>query len=160
MISLSRNRRAIIAMLCLPIPLAGCMRVPEVEMTPEQSRQVLITEANAIIRAVFPHAEPLVAVQVKDAPCGGPVGTDDTSVTSVLTVRSDTADDTSDPDEVFREVLTVLRQRGWTIDYTQGRVAGAEHKGMGGISVGVPESPVGINIFGDTECVKNPERAT
>ncbi|MEU7691942.1 hypothetical protein OHB01_17670 [Microbispora hainanensis] len=127
-------------------------------MTPEESRQVLITEAKAIIRAVFPDAEPLVAVQVKDAPCGGPVGTDDTSVTSVLTVRSDTANDTSDPDEVFREVLTVLRQRGWTINYTKGRVAGAERKGVGGISVGVPKSPVGINIGGDTECVKNPDR--
>ncbi|MFI7031023.1 hypothetical protein ACIBK1_20145 [Microbispora rosea] len=130
------------------------------KMTPEESRQVLITEAKAIIRAVFPDADPLVAVQVKDAPCGGPVGTDDTSVTSVLTVRSDTADDTSNPDEVFRKVLTVLRQRGWTINYTKGRVAGAERTGVGGISVGVPDSPVGINIGGDTECVKNPERAT
>ncbi len=129
-------------------------------MTPEESRQVLIAEAKAIIQAVFPDAEPLVAVQVKDAPCGGLVGTEHTSVKSLLTVRSDTADDTSNPDEVFRKVLTVLRQRGWTINYTKGRVAGAERTGVGGISVGVPGSPVGINIGGDTECVKNPERAT
>ncbi|MEU7691941.1 hypothetical protein OHB01_17665 [Microbispora hainanensis] len=160
MISLSRNRRAIIAMLCLPIPLAGCMRVPEVEMTPEQSRQVLITEANAIIRAVFPDAEPLVAVQVKDSPCGGPVGTEHTSVKSAINVHSDATDKDLNPDDVFQQVLTVLRQRGWTINYSRTRVAGAERAGVGGISAGVGESPVGINIFGDTECVKNPERAT
>ncbi|MEU7877184.1 hypothetical protein [Microbispora bryophytorum] len=130
------------------------------KMTPEESRQVLITEAKTIIQAVIPGADPLVAVQVTDSPCGGLVGTEHTSVTSVLTVRSNTRDDTLDPDKVFQEVLTVLRQRGWTINYTKGRVAGAERTGVGGISVGVADSPVGINIGGDTECVKNPERAT
>ncbi|MEV4322855.1 hypothetical protein AB0J37_11545 [Microbispora rosea] len=152
--------RLLAAVLASSALVSACTNEPEMKMTPEESREVLITEAKAIIRAVFPDADPLVAVQVKDAPCGGPVGTDDTSVTSVLTVRSDTADDTSNPDEVFRKVLTVLRQRGWTINYTKGRVAGAERTGVGGISVGVPDSPVGINIGGDTECVKNPERAT
>lgn len=110
-------------------------------MTPEESRQVFIAEAKAIIRAVFPNADPLVAMQVKDVPCGRPVGTDDTSVTSVLTVRSGTADDTSNPDEVFREVLAVLRQRGWTVNHSRTRIAGAERAGVGGISAGVESHP-------------------
>ncbi|MEV4295018.1 hypothetical protein [Microbispora rosea] len=152
--------RLLAAVLASSALVSACTNEPEMNMTPEESRQVLVTEAKAIIRAVFPDADPLVAVQVKDAPCGGLVGTDDTSVTSVLTVRSDIADDTSNPDEVFRKVLTVLRERGWTINYTKGRVAGAERTGVGGISVGVPDSPVEINIGGDTECVKNPERVT
>ncbi|WP_432930294.1 hypothetical protein ACQPZZ_07905 [Microbispora sp. CA-135349] len=126
-------------------------------MTPEESRQVLITEAKAIIQAVFPDANAKTVVMVKDAPCGGPVGTEHTSVTSALTVRSDATDKELNPDDVFQKVLTVLRQRGWTINYAANHVAGAERKGVGGISVGVPDSPVGISIGGDTECVKNPD---
>ncbi|GGO12292.1 hypothetical protein GCM10010116_24660 [Microbispora rosea subsp. aerata] len=127
-------------------------------MTPEQSRQAFITEAKAIIQAVIPDAEPLVVVQVKDAPCGGPVGTEHTSVESLINVRGTTKNVSPDSDEVFHKVVGVLKQRGWTINFTNNRVAGAERKGVGGISAGVGGSPVGINISGDTECVKNPDK--
>jgi hypothetical protein len=54
-------------------------------------------------------------------------------------------------------VVEVLKNRGWTINYTTGNVAGAEREGVGGIRVGVGGSPFGINISGTTECVPNPE---
>ncbi|WP_143736940.1 hypothetical protein [Microbispora sp. GKU 823] len=150
-------RLRLLAAVLAPLALvSACTRESEMKMTPGESRQVFIAEAKAIIQAVFPDADPLVVVQVKDAPCGGPVGTEHTSVKSAINVHSDATDKNLNPDDVFQKVLTVLRQRGWTINYSHTRVAGAEHAGVGGISAGVGESPVGINIFGDTECVKNP----
>ncbi|GGK63627.1 hypothetical protein Sme01_05860 [Sphaerisporangium melleum] len=126
-------------------------------MTPEQSRQTLIAEAKAIIQAVFPDADPLVVVQAKDAPCGGAVGTDHSHVESMINVHSDATDKSLTSDAVFTKVVATLKQRGWTINYTQEYVAGAKREGFGGISAGVGDSPVGINISGDTECVKNPD---
>ncbi|GGO12296.1 hypothetical protein GCM10010116_24670 [Microbispora rosea subsp. aerata] len=138
--------------------LAGCAREPGVEMTPEQTRQAFITEAKAIIQAVIPNADPRVTLIDQDVPCGGPVGTEDSSVESTYIVFGKTSNETSNADEVFRKVLDVLKQRGWTINYTKGRVAGAERKGVGGFRVGIGEAPVSINIGGTTECVDNPDR--
>ncbi|MBD3144173.1 hypothetical protein [Microbispora bryophytorum] len=149
--------RLLAAVLTSSAFVSACTSEPEMKMTPEKSRQVFIAEAKAIIQAVFPDADPLVVVQVKDSPCGGPVGTEHTSVKSAINVHSDAADKHLNPDDVFQKVLTVLRQRGWTVNYSRTRVAGAERAGVGGISAGVGESPVGINIFGDTECVKSPD---
>ncbi|GGO12274.1 hypothetical protein GCM10010116_24620 [Microbispora rosea subsp. aerata] len=158
MISLPQSRRAIIAMLCLPMLLAACTREPEIELTPEQSRQVFVTEAKAIIQAVIPDADVRVTLIDQDVPCGGPVGTDFSSVESSYVVFGKAQNETSSADEVFRKVLDVLKQRGWTINYTKGRVAGAERKGVGGFSVGIGEAPISINIDGTTECVDNPNR--
>lgn len=149
--------RDIVAMLALLTLATACTSKPEAQMTPEQSRQVFITEAKAIIQAVFPGADPRVVVLEKDAPCGGPVGTEFTSVESSITVRGVSPNSELHPDEVFQKVIEVLRQRGWTINYASGRIAGAELKGVGGISAGVGGSPIGISIGGDTECVKNPD---
>ncbi|GGO12282.1 hypothetical protein GCM10010116_24640 [Microbispora rosea subsp. aerata] len=157
MISLPQSRRVIIAVLCLPILLAGCTLGPEVEMTPEQSRQAFVAEAKAIIQAVIPNADPQV-ILIGDAPCGGPVGTEDSSVESSYSVYDETSDDALNPDEVFSRVVDVLKQRGWTINYTADRVAGAERKGVGGFRVGIGKAPVSINIDGRTECVDNPDR--
>ncbi|GGO12279.1 hypothetical protein GCM10010116_24630 [Microbispora rosea subsp. aerata] len=158
MISLSRSRRVIVAVLCLPILLAGCTLGPEAEMTPEQSRQAFITETKAIIQAVIPDTDPRVTPIEQDVPCGGPVGTDSSSIQSAYSIFGEVPDDTQNPDEVFRKVVDVLKQRGWTINYTTGREAGARRKGVGGIGVGVGGSPLGINIDGDTECAENPDR--
>ncbi|GAB3156426.1 hypothetical protein [Microbispora hainanensis] len=155
MISLPRSHRIGIAMLSLPMFLVGCTHEPEIEMTPEQSRQVFVTEAKAVIQAVFPDADPRVILIGQDVPCGGPVGTDSSSVESAYSVLGKAPDGAQNPDEVFRKVLDVLKQRGWTINYTNGRVVGAERKGVGGFRVGVPEAPVGVNIDGRTECVEN-----
>ncbi|GIH72927.1 hypothetical protein [Sphaerimonospora thailandensis] len=150
-------RRAIAASALLAL-MTACTSELEAKMTPEESRQVFITEAKAIIQAVFPGADPLVVVQVRDAPCGGPVGTDFSSVESMINVHSDARDEKLDPDHVFKQVIEVLKQQGWKINYTKDRIAGAEREGVGGISAGVGDSPVGINIGGDTECVENPEK--
>lgn len=156
MINLFRPRD-IVAMLALLTLATACTSKPEAQMTPEQSRQVFITEAKAIIQAVFPGADPRVVILGKDIPCGGPVGTEFTSVESSITVRGVSPNSEMHPDEVFQKVIEVLRQRGWTINYASGRIAGAELKGVGGISAGVGGSPIGISIGGDTECVKNPD---
>lgn len=148
---------SIIVALIPLIFMAACASELETKMTPEQSREVFITEAKTIIQAVFPAADPLVVVEATDVPCGGPVGTSHTRVSSPINVHSDAPDEKTDPDRVFDEVVKVLKQRGWTINYTRDRVAGAERKGVGGISAGVSDSPVGINIAGETECVKNPD---
>ncbi|WP_433499863.1 hypothetical protein ACQP1K_05965 [Sphaerimonospora sp. CA-214678] len=146
----------VVTVLALLTLMTACTSEPETRMTPEQSREVFITEAKAIIRAVFPGADPLVVVKVKDVPCGGPVGTDFSSVESNINVHSD-APDKPDPDEVFQKVVDTLKQRGWKINYIEERITGARRKGVGGISAGVGDSPVGINILGDTECVRNPD---
>ncbi|MET8154859.1 hypothetical protein ABZT47_00720 [Sphaerisporangium sp. NPDC005289] len=125
-------------------------------MTPEQARNTLIDEAKAIIQDVFPNAQPLVVVQVTDAPCGGPVGTEHSKVESGLNLHFDSPDHTLSPQQVFQKAVDVLKQRGWTINYTKDNVAGAEREGYGGISAGVGDSPVGINISGTTECVDSP----
>lgn len=143
--------------LCLLISMTSCVSKAERKMTPEQSREVFITEAKAIIRTIFPTADPRVVIQVTDAPCGGPAGTDHSSVESMINVHGDAPSDNLDPDQVFAQVVEVLRQRNWQINYTRSHVVGAERKGVGGIRTGVGGSPLGINISGDTECVKNPD---
>ncbi|MBX6382136.1 MAG: hypothetical protein IRZ07_04045 [Microbispora sp.] len=158
MTSLSQSHRIAFAMLCLPMFLTGCTREPEVEMTPEQSRQVFVAEAKAIIQAVFPDVDPRVILIDKDVPCGGPVGTDSSSVESSYTVFSEAPDGTQNPDEVFRKVIDVLKQRGWTINYSDSRLAGARRKGFGGFRVGIGDAPISINIDGRTECVENPDK--
>nr|WP_189180203.1 hypothetical protein [Microbispora rosea] len=107
---------------------------------------------------MIPNADPRVTLINQDVPCGGPVGTEFSSVESTYIVFGKTSNETSNADEVFRKVLDVLKQRGWTINYTKGRVAGAERKGVGGFRVGVGEAPVSINIDGTTECIDNPDR--
>ena len=158
MISLSRSHRIVIAMLCLPMLLVGCTHEPEIEMTPEQSRQVFVTEAKAVIQAVIPNANPRVILVGQDAPCGGPVGTDSSSVESAYSVVGEAPGDTQNPDEVFRKVIDVLKQRGWTINYSDSRLAGARRKGFGGFRVGIGDAPISINIDGRTECVENPDK--
>ncbi|MFC0862777.1 hypothetical protein ACFHYQ_10770 [Sphaerimonospora cavernae] len=138
--------------------MTACTSELEAKMTPEESRQVFITEAKAVIQAVFPDVDPLVVVKARDVPCGGPVGTDYSSVETTINVHGDAPDDNLDPDHVFEQVNEVLKQRGWQINYTRNRIAGAEREGVGGISAGVGDSPIGINILGDTECVENPEK--
>ncbi|WP_152990208.1 hypothetical protein [Sphaerimonospora mesophila] len=147
----------VVMALALLTLMTSCTSESETRMTPEQSREVFITEAKAIIEAVFPGAAPLVVVMEQDVPCGGPVGTSFSSVETSINVHSNAPDDKPDPDQVFNQVVEVLKQRGWTINYTHNRLAGAERKGVGGISAGVGDSPVGINISGDTECVENPD---
>ncbi|GLK14262.1 hypothetical protein GCM10017600_76740 [Streptosporangium carneum] len=124
-------------------------------MTPEQSHQNLINEAKAIIQALMPDANPQVVVQSKDTPCGGPAGTDRSSVESDLTVHGCAKDKTLTSGEMFQQVVAVLRKRGRTIDHTMDNVAGVGRGGVGGISAGVSDSPVGISVIGTTECVKN-----
>ncbi|MFG1873581.1 hypothetical protein ACGFIV_01940 [Sphaerisporangium sp. NPDC049003] len=149
--------RRTLAILALLFGVTACTDESSTAMTPEQSRQTLINEAKAIIQAVLPGTEPRVVVQTKDAPCGGAVGTDHSSVESLINVHSDAVDKSLTSEAVFNKVVGVLKQRGWTINYTQNYVAGAKRKGFGGISAGVGDSPVGINISGDTECVTNPD---
>ncbi|MEU8265812.1 hypothetical protein AB0B89_01490 [Sphaerisporangium sp. NPDC049002] len=157
MVTISAYRSRVLALIALLGGLSACVNGASTAMNPDQSRQTLISEAKAVIQAVFPGAEPLVVVQVTDAPCGGPVGTEHSKVESGLNLHFDSPDHTLSSEKVFQKVVDVLKQRGWTINYTSDNVAGAERRGFGGIQAGVGDAPVGINISGTTECVDNPK---
>ncbi|GIH72926.1 hypothetical protein [Sphaerimonospora thailandensis] len=155
--SLSLRLRAVLVALSLVVLAVACAGKPaKPDMTPDESREVFIAETIAVIRAVLPDTDPRVAVREMNRPCGGPAGTDYSSVAAGISAHGEDPDDAMDPDNVFRNVVEVLKQRGWRIKYSDSRIAGAEREGVGDISAVLAESPLGIDIIGTTECVRNP----
>ncbi|NRQ35035.1 hypothetical protein HII36_24895 [Nonomuraea sp. NN258] len=142
------------------IALAGCQAANQEggAMTPEQSRQKLIGEVTSVLEELIPDVEVKPLIRGKDLPCGGPYGTEDTSLRSSIEISTDAGLETSDP-AIVTKARMLLEEKGWSISRTgrdgdQVELA-IEKAGTGRGSFGVRPDYVIFN--GVTLCVDNPE---
>ncbi|MEV0201713.1 hypothetical protein [Nonomuraea sp. NPDC050691] len=128
-------------------------------MTPEQSRQKLISEIITVIQAMAPGARVDSSVEDRDLPCGGLAGAEYTSVHSYVVVTGSAGIGGTETD-VMAKTRTPLEQKGWKI--TRNRKSGETSRfsvdkpgtGSGVLLV----SPEDIVFNGETLCVDNPDR--
>ncbi|MBN6052902.1 hypothetical protein JYK22_13270, partial [Nonomuraea sp. RK-328] len=149
-----------VASAFLTLSLTACSpRQENRDMTPEQSRQKLISEITAVIKALVPDASVTSFTRGKDAPCGGPVGTEHTRVRSAIVVHADAGIDAAEAD-IVAKARASLEGRGWKIGWNR------KDGGMSNFSIEKPEAGNGlfgvgadsVTFDGDTLCVDNPDR--
>ena len=115
-----RGRRAgaTLGVLALALALAGCGNDGEAAgMTQDEAYEKLRSDFEAAVEAVAPGIEGPVFDHppMRDTPCGGPVGTDRTRVTSSLFGLVGRADWDGDVDATAERLSTVAQERGYEL---------------------------------------------
>ncbi|NUW31642.1 hypothetical protein HTZ77_09405 [Nonomuraea sp. SMC257] len=143
----------------LTLSLAACSPGQENSaMTPEQSRQKLISDITAVIRTLVPDASVTSFTRGKDTPCGGPVGTEHTRVRSAIVIHADAGIDAAETD-IVTKARSSLESQGWKIGWNR------KDGEISNFSIEKPETGNGlfgvssdtVTFDGDTLCVDNPE---
>lgn len=135
-------------------------------MTPDEAHAELKRVMLATAVAALPPGVGGAAVEdeQKGAPCGGPLGTDHSKVTSTLKVTNGDPNPARTPVEMRESAGDYLRGQGWHIlpneDTATGAHLGYAKKDGMEIQFGAVDGQKIVTILGNTPCLDNPDPLT
>ena len=130
-------------------------------MTPTEAYDQLKTDLLGAAGAAITTTAPTVEDDVAKAPCGGPVGTDFSKVTSSIYVTAGDPATTRSPEEMLEAGIAYLTEQGYTTTGVEHPTAEAflatARKDGFIVEISSGKRFKGLRVSGDTPCLDNPD---